>query len=551
MQNPQLNRSMAALLWLPLLAGLMLACEGPPGDDGAVGPEGPEGPTGPAGEDGANGTNGTNGTDGTDGADGDPCAITDNGDGTYTVSCPGSADVTIPPATPAAYDSADAARGGQLYDKYWNVDGVTATEPTTDHALYPAVGVRTGSTTWRCKECHGWDYVGRDGRYASGSHYTGIPGLFPATLTPEAAFAVIKTDHGYGAAGLTDADIWDLVKFYKEAQYDVSTTLWGGDEINGAALYANGVNGAQACSACHGADGLTDVVLNFDAWPGLLANENPQEMQHKILFGHPGTAMPAAYEDDASLRQVADLMAYLVTLPSDPAYDTADASRGGRLYDKFWNVAGVTAAEPSTTHPAYPTDGPRTGSTTWRCKECHGWDYIGDEGRYASGSHYTGIAGLYPATRTLFDAFDVIKNGHGYGAAGLTDADIWDLVVFYEGGMIDVNYIMGSDGSFNGDTTAGGTLYDSGISTNATCTSCHGADGLTEVVGGFDAFVGLLSNDNPQEFQHKMRFGHPGTAMPAGYDVDASLVNIADLSAYSQTLPCAAGPLYWVDGVCQ
>ena len=27
----------------------------------------------------------------------------------------------------------------------------------------------SGSDTWRCKECHGWDYMGVDGAYAGGS----------------------------------------------------------------------------------------------------------------------------------------------------------------------------------------------------------------------------------------------------------------------------------------------------------------------------------------------------------------------------------------------
>jgi thiosulfate dehydrogenase len=517
---------------------------GETGPQGVEGAEGPTGPAGPAGDTGAAGDNGTNGTDGM------PCAIADNADGTFTVTCPGSAAVTIPPAVPAAFDAADAARGGRLYDKFWNVTGVTAATPTTDHTLYPAVGTKTGADTWRCKECHGWDYIGDDGRYASGSHYTGIPGLFPATLTPEAAFAVIKTDHGYGAAGLTDADIWDLVRFYKEGQYDIAGVLAGGDVAAGETVYDSGIGTNATCTSCHGADGLTAVVGGFDAWPGMLANDNPQEMQHKILFGHPGSTMPAGYAANASLVQVADLLAYLKTMVPDPALTTADASRGGRLYDKFWAVDAVTAIEPSTTHPAYPADGPRTGSTTWRCKECHGWDYIGDEGRYASGSHYTGISGLWPATLTSFDAFDTIKNGHGYGAAGLTDADIWDLVAFYEDGMIDTNFILGSNGAFNGDTVAGQTLYDSGISSNTSCTTCHDADGLAEVVTGFTAWVGLLSNDNPQEFQHKMRFGHPGTAMPAAFDVGASLVNIADLSAYSQTLACASTGETWPDAAC-
>jgi len=76
-------------------------------------------------------------------------------------------------------------------------------------------------------------------------------------------------------------------------------------------------------------------------------------------------------------------------------YATADLVRGGLLYDKWWKINGEP--EPTETYAWYPTEvGSQTGSTTWRCKECHGWDYKGNEGAYESGSsHYTGIDGLY------------------------------------------------------------------------------------------------------------------------------------------------------------
>ncbi len=54
------------------------------------------------------------------------------------------------------------SRGGQLYDKWWAV--IEADAPKTTHPAYPAAGKKKGSTTWRCKECHGWDYKGRDGK---------------------------------------------------------------------------------------------------------------------------------------------------------------------------------------------------------------------------------------------------------------------------------------------------------------------------------------------------------------------------------------------------
>ena len=56
---------------------------------------------------------------------------------------------------------------------------IEAKAPEQSHPLYPADGEYAAKpkANWRCKECHGWDYKGRDGAYAKGSHYTGIKGI--------------------------------------------------------------------------------------------------------------------------------------------------------------------------------------------------------------------------------------------------------------------------------------------------------------------------------------------------------------------------------------
>jgi thiosulfate dehydrogenase len=499
--------------------------------------EGPVGPVGPQGDKGDSGAKGDPGS---------PCAVVDNGDGTFTMTCEGSTPVTFGETEePEEYKNADAARGGQLYDKYWKVTG--GDSPTGEHVLYPSFGVQTGETTWRCKECHGWDYIGKDGRYSNGSHYTGIKGLYPVDQSLWKAFIIIKEDHGYGSSGLSDDDIWDLVKFYMEGLIDIKAillengTFWG-SVSSGKSLYEGGVPGYDSggqstnpsCSSCHGFDGTNEIVAGFDDFVGFLSNDNPQEFQHKVRFGHPDTDMPASEAINGSLEHVADLSAYSQTLSPVP-WNTTSISRGGQLYDKYWSVTGGTA--PTGNHMLYPSEGVRSGADTWRCKECHGWDYIGKEGRYSSGSHYTGIDGLFPAGKTKWQAFVEIKDGHGYGSGELTDSDIWDLVAFYTGGMFDINFILNPDGTFSGDTIAGQTLFENGIGGGASCSSCHGTDGLNEITPGFTDFPGFLSNDNPQEFAHKVFFGQPGTNMVITFDNNATLMNVADLSAWAQTLP--------------
>jgi mono/diheme cytochrome c family protein len=517
-----MKKVLSMIVWGTILILLVIGCEGP---EGPIGPQGPEGPKGEAGI---------------------PCSVEDNDDGTFTLTCEGSDPVIFGEMEePPSYQNADLVRGGRLYDKYWIVTG--GDPPTGEHSLYPSFGKQTGNTTWRCKECHGWDYIGKDGRYSSGSHYTGINGIFPAKKSLWSAYMSIRDDHGFSSNDLSDTDVWDLVKFYREGMIDINSILtvkgtFIGDVASGKSLYTNGIPGVNSgtestnpsCSSCHGADGTNEVVSGFDAFPGFLANDNPQEFQHKVRYGHPGSLMPASEEVDGSLLDIADLSVYSQTL-SPILWSNTSVSRGGQLYDKYWAVTGGDA--PSGEHAFYPDKGQQAGNSTWRCKECHGWDYIGKDGRYSGGSHYTGIPGLFPPTLTKWQAFEEIKNGHGYGDGELSEMEIWDLVAFYSDGMFDINFILNSDNTFRGSTESGQVLFENGIGGGASCASCHGIDGLNEVATGFDAFPGFLSNDNPQEFAHKVLYGQPGSAMVVTYDFGATLENVADLSAWAQTLP--------------
>jgi len=217
------------------------------------------------------------------------------------------------------------------------------------------------------------------------------------------------------------------------------------------------------------------------------------------------------------------------------------------MYDKWWAVTG--ASMPTIEHPLWASrpdtiSNTRTGADTWRCKECHGWDYKGVDGAYAGGSHRTGITGILGTTKTAQEVFDLLKDGHGYGAAGLADADIQDLATFVTEGLIDTDNILDATGAFIGDAATGQTLYDSGIGTNIGCGACHGQLGLNPPPGHpeFDAYPGMLSNENPWEFQHKVQFGHPGTAMPSSFAGGGTILDVADLGAYSQTLPQEPAP---------
>lgn len=56
------------------------------------------------------------------------------------------------------------SRGGQLYDDRLRTNP-DAEKPQGEHPLWKNQDTnrRSGYTTFRCKECHGWDYLGSDG----------------------------------------------------------------------------------------------------------------------------------------------------------------------------------------------------------------------------------------------------------------------------------------------------------------------------------------------------------------------------------------------------
>ena len=214
-----------------------------------------------------------------------------------------------PPAVAAETESA-IARGGRLYDKWFAEN--KAAKPADDHPAYPHKGGKYGKdASWRCKECHGWDYTGKDGAYASGGHATGIKGIQGAAgKDPAAIVAILKDkDHGYTDAMLSAEDMNDLALFVAKGQIDVAkyvdaaTKKPKGDAAKGEAYFNT------LCAGCHGKDGKKVK----DAPPLGSVADNAAEMLHKILNGQPGEAMPALRALDPQIS--ADIALHLQSLP--------------------------------------------------------------------------------------------------------------------------------------------------------------------------------------------------------------------------------------------
>lgn len=223
-----------------------------------------------------------------------------------------AAPLAIGPVSAQELESS-IARGGRLYDKWFKV--IKAPKPEDNHAAWPASNTKKkGNATHRCKSCHGWDLMGKDGAYASGSYLTGIGGVTGyAGGSADAVIAIMKNDlHGY-AGKMDEQDYVDLANFVTMGQFDIDTYInretkaANGDAAKGAAYYNT------LCANCHGLEGREPKDMGITL--GGLTHKNPWEVIQKIMNGQPAEDMPALR---AFGPQVAtDIMAYMQTLPSE------------------------------------------------------------------------------------------------------------------------------------------------------------------------------------------------------------------------------------------
>lgn len=214
---------------------------------------------------------------------------------------------------------------------------------------------------------------------------------------------------------------------------------------------------------------------------------------------------------------------------------------GGKLYDKWWKAA-PGAKEPAGNHPmwALQTTNKRKGLDTWRCKECHGWDYRGKDGVYGSGSHKTGFPGLLNARSKSMDQLKAALKGsanprHDFSPF-LDDGALTDLANFLKFGLVDLSPAIDpkTKRPVKADVARGKQLFPM-------CGACHGADGKKLNFGKPDdpEYVGTVASENPWEFLHKVRSGQPGSnpSMPSGVETGWNLQDVLDILAYAQTLP--------------
>jgi mono/diheme cytochrome c family protein len=183
--------------------------------------------------------------------------------------------------------------GGQLYSDWPQV--MLFRGPFAKHPLWTGSPSAINTETWRCVNCHGWDYRGGEGVGGDLGVIPKVPGLRHLVGADRRTVAdgITKGDHGFAANQLSADALRFLVDFLIEGQRAVvdlaeKARRSGADAGAGAARYAN------ICRVCHGPNGAR-LNLGSERFPATLptlARTKPWKFLHGVRFGHAGV-MPS------------------------------------------------------------------------------------------------------------------------------------------------------------------------------------------------------------------------------------------------------------------
>ncbi|MEK6220842.1 MAG: cytochrome c [Chloroflexota bacterium] len=222
-----------------------------------------------------------------------------------------------------------------------------------------------------------------------------------------------------------------------------------------------------------------------------------------------------------------------------------EAIRGGKLY-AAWDRILVDLSLPVGEHPLWTTQSANknTGIYTWRCSTCHGWDYLGNKGAYSRGNEgFTGFPGVISVrdqpNKEILSWLDGTQNLSHNFSAYLGKQGLEDLTIFLSTQLIDLPLVINYNNNESlGNGIFGETLY------KAECRSCHGIDGakINFATAARPLFIGNQADDNPWKVVHLVRFGHLDAFAGTSKNYDWSVIDVADLLAYTQVLPTSNLP---------
>ncbi len=228
----------------------------------------------------------------------------------------------------------------------------------------------------------------------------------------------------------------------------------------------------------------------------------------------------SGFAEDRDIANEGFYQSYVLGKPNEPS-DAWKIAYGGRLYDEWWAV--LLDDPPIGTHPAADI---ATGTASWRCVTCHGWNYRG-EGPGSS----TDLAPLRDAdpgrvVAALRDA------PHGFSPAMIPEAAAEALALFVTRGQHgDPDMVDTATGRFRGDPARGREIFQN------VCAICHDYDGRAWIEGDTETgnTLGALSKAAPKRVLHKVLNGQTYADMPAMRVF--GLPTVLDVLSYVQTLP--------------
>ena len=222
----------------------------------------------------------------------------------------------------------NAFRGAQLYDNWMAVLDVPAPEGEPILWYLQDTDKIQGADTWRCQECHGWDYKGDQGAYADGNHVTGFKGIQDMIgKTNEEIIAYLdgtnNIDHNF-IEFFSEKEMNDLAAFMLTKQVDLKllvnydTREILGHQENGQVYYID------TCQECHG-ENAANIIVNhdgFDMYISDLAYVDPWQAIHHARFGKANLDVQHAFEESGlSLYKIIDVLAYVQTLPTNNTHE--------------------------------------------------------------------------------------------------------------------------------------------------------------------------------------------------------------------------------------
>ena len=216
-----------------------------------------------------------------------------------------------------------------------------------------------------------------------------------------------------------------------------------------------------------------------------------------------------------------------------------NAFRGAQLYDNWMAVLDMNAPDGNSPFWYLQDTNKLEGEDTWRCQECHGWDYKGSEGAFANGNHVTGFIGIQnmigKSNEEIINYLNGTNNLEHDFSEYLSEKDMNDLAAFMQTKQVDLKLLVDYDTrQIIGHKENGAVYYQE------TCQECHGEKGNNIIIShdGFMMYISDLAYVDPWQAIHHARFGKPMMEFNHAFEeFGLSIYKIADIFSYVQTLP--------------